>query len=81
MTPRKTSMTAELQQQQPMSPMSPGRPTFYRPMSERMIDKSAERRLSDLEGDRPSGVITDTVDQFIVSLTNSQDQVILPGYS
>ena len=72
MTPRKTSINAELQQQ-PMSPaMSPGRPTFYRPMSERMIDKSAERRLSDLEGDRPSGVSVDTVNLFIINLKNTE---------
>lgn len=64
-TPRKTAMTAELQQQQqpmsPMSPMSPGRTTFYRPMSERMLDKSAERRLSEVESDKPSGVITSSL--------------------
>ena len=53
--PQKTAMTAELQQLQ-QQPLSPGRATFYRPMSERMIDQSSERRLSDLGVDKPREV-------------------------
>ena len=53
--PQKSVMTAELQQLQ-QSPTSPGRATFYRPMSERLLDKTTERRLSDLEVDKPREV-------------------------